>query len=353
MRMGYFHRLSEQTLTRFWINNPTREEADRAIAEGATGCTTNPSYCQKMIDHPQEGEYASALLDQAIRESASESEAQAILQRKLVKVIADKFLPVFRSTRGKDGYVSIQGDPIDEHDPQAVVREGLGNRELGDNVCIKVPVTASGLQAMRELIAKGVPINSTEVFGVAQAISLCETYVAVAKKSARPPKMYMSHIAGIYDDYLNKYVEDHRVAVSPDVLWQAGLAVARKVYQLIVDRQYPVSFVAGGARGLHHFTEMVGGDLAVTINWVGTADKLLAEDPPVVWRLFNPVPPHVIGELKAKLPDFKRGFLNKGLSVDEYEDFPPVAFFRGGFVKSWNRVLDLARERRAVFHAAT
>ena len=75
---GYFHRVHAQTPTRFWINNPTRDEADRAIAEGAVGCTCNPSYCQKMIDHPSEGDYSRPLLDEAVRESASDDEAEAL-----------------------------------------------------------------------------------------------------------------------------------------------------------------------------------------------------------------------------------------------------------------------------------
>ena len=51
-----------------------------------------------------------------------------------------------------------------------------------------------------------------------------------------------------------------------------------------------MSFIGGGARGLHHFTELVGGDVNLTINWVGTADALLEQNPPVISRIFNPVP---------------------------------------------------------------
>lgn len=344
---GYFHRVSEQTPTRFWVNNPTRQEADWAIGEGAVGCTTNPSYCQKMIDHPSEGAHARTLLDEAIHESMDDTEAQAILQRKLVKGIADKFRPIYERSRGRDGFVSIQGDPTNELDPKVIVAEGLKNRELGENVCIKVPVTAAGLPAIEELVAKDVPINATEVFAVAQAISLCETYKKTTEMTGISPKMYLSHIAGIYDDFLKKYVEEHKVDVSDDALWQAGLAVARKVYGLLVDQKHQVTFVGGGARGLHHFTEMVGGDLVVTINWAGTADKLLADNPPVVYRLFNPVQQDVLDELVERLPDFRRGYLDDGLKVDEFEDFGPVAFFRASFIKSWKRVLEMAKERRA------
>ena len=63
----YFMRVSEQSPTMFWINNPTRRQAEMAIANGALGCTNNPSYTQKMIDHPEEGAYALGVLDESIR----------------------------------------------------------------------------------------------------------------------------------------------------------------------------------------------------------------------------------------------------------------------------------------------
>jgi transaldolase len=114
----------------------------------------------------------------------------------------------------------------------------------------------------------------------------------------------------------------------------------------MVDRGYHATFIGGGARGLHHFTEMVGGRVVVTINWEGTADKLLEQDPPVVYRLFNPVPHKVIDELMEKLPDFRRGYLENGLSPEEFEDFGPVQLFKSSFTKSWSKVLQVIKERR-------
>ena len=69
MKESYFIRVSRQTPTKFWINNPSREQAGLAIAHGAAGCTCNPSYTQKMVDSPEEAEYALHLLDESIRET--------------------------------------------------------------------------------------------------------------------------------------------------------------------------------------------------------------------------------------------------------------------------------------------
>jgi transaldolase len=343
---GYFQRVAAGTPTHFWINNPTRKHADWAIQAGADGCTCNPAYSQKMIDHPDEGGYASALLDEAIRESRDEWDAAERLQRKLVGPVAQKFLPLYFTDRRLKGFVSIQADPIHDEDPASMLRQALDNRSVGENICCKIPVTEAGLQVIDELVARNIPVNATEIFGVSQMIELCERYEKAAHRSGHRPPLFMSHIAGIYDDYLQAWVEREKIDISPDVLWQAGLAVARKVYRVMIERGYTAIFVAGGARGLHHFTEMVGGKLCITINWEGTADKLLETNPPVVYRLFNPVPQKVIDELEEKIPDFERGYCEDGLSVEEFEGFGPVQLFKSSFVKSWQRVLNLIKARR-------
>ena len=345
----YFLRVTKQTPTIFWINNPTRRQTEMAIEHGALGCTNNPSYTQKMIDHPVEGEYALKVLDQVIRDNFNESDEEIAeeYQRVLVKPISDLFMPIFEKSGGKHGYVSIQGDPINEDDPEVVIQGARKNRKLAPNICCKIPTTPSGLKAMETMVEENIPINATEIFAVSQFEAICSTYQRISKKSGHAPMFYMSHIAGIYDDHLGAYVKANNVDISPDVLHQAGLAVARKVYQLMIEREYPCVFIGGGARGLHHFTEMVGGKVVVTINWEGTADKLIEQDPPVIYRIFNPVPQKVIDELMEKLPDFRRGYLSDGLAYEEFEHFGPVQLFRSIFVKSWKRILALIPERKA------
>lgn len=347
MEQGYFHRVAAHTPTKFWINNPTREQAELAIEAGALGCTNNPSYTWKMLIHPAEGAYAKTLLDEAVKETTEDNQTIAVLQRKLVKPVQEKFLPIYEQTGGEHGYVSIQGDPIHEDDPEVIIREALENRRLGPNICAKIPTTQAGLAAMEALIAEDVPLNATEIMGLSQGISICEMYLHASKKTGKRPKLYLSHIAGIYDDHLKNCAARDKIDISPDLLCQGGLAATRKLHQIMQERRYPGTIVGGGARALYHFTEMVGLDACVTINWEGTADQLLAQNPPVIFRFFNPVPQVVLDELMAKLPDFKRGYLSDGLSVEEYEEFGPVELFRSSFVSAWQNALDMIHERRA------
>lgn len=347
MSKPYFIRVTEQSPTMFWINNPTRKQADLALEHGALGCTNNPSYTQKMIDHPEEGAYAAQILDEVLKEEPDDRRAAVVYQARMVRPIAEKFMPLYEKSGGQHGYVSIQGDPFDDEDVDLIVKESIENREISPNICCKIPATEAGLATMEQLIPQSVPLNATEIFGVSQMISYCDTYERQARASGKWPMAYMSHIAGIYDDFLQNYVSENKVDISPDVLHQAGLAIARKVYSLMLERGYHTVFIGGGARGLHHFTEMVGARACITINWQGTADRLIEQDPPVVYRVFNPVPQKVINELVEKLPDFRRGYLDDGLGVEEYAGFGPVQLFRNSFVKSWTRILGIIKERRA------
>ena len=346
MNETYFHRVTKQSPTMFWINNPTRTQADLALEHGALGCTNNPSYTEKMLVNAEEGEYAHQVLADVLQDVNDDRQAAIEFQARMVKPVADKFMPLYEQSDGMHGWVSIQGDPLADDNAQDIIDQAVDNRKVSPNICCKIPLTEPGLEAIEQLIPQNVPINSTEIFGVSQMVALGETYEKVARESGQYPMIYMSHIAGIYDDYLGNYVKENDVQISPDVLHQAGLAVARKVYRIMTERAYKCTFIGGGARGLHHFTEMVGGRVVVTINWVGTADKLLTQNPPVMYRLFNPVPDKVIDELMEKLPDFKRGYLEDGLSVEEFEDFGPVQLFKSAFTKSWRSVLDTIKEQR-------
>ena len=347
MPKGYFQRVSKLSPTQFWINNPTRIEADLAIESGATGCTLNPSYTQKMLDHPEEGDYALEILKKVVKEVKDDNKAIAEFQRRMAKPICDKFIPLFNNTGKEKGYVSIQADPILEDDPEIIITEGRLNRSVSPNVCCKIPTTKSGLKAMETLIPENTNINATEIFALQQGIDLGELYESLVPKNSNGPKLWYSHIAGIYDDSLNKYRETHEVDILPDILAQAGLAVSKKLYQLVKERKYRMSFIGGGARQTYHFTELVGGDVNLTINWKGTADKLIEMDQPVVWRIFNPIPESVLDELIAKFPDFKKGYFEDGINVDEYDEFAPVELFRSSFMNSWKKVLDIIRKLRS------
>lgn len=346
MNQDYFKRINKLTPTRLWINNPTPIEAKKAIESGAISCTTNPTHCMKQIKADSEKDYIFKIIDEVVKDTSDDNEAADLIQQKLVKKILDIFLPLYENNPGKEGFVSIQGNPFLDGDTKHIIDEALRYRKLGKNFIAKIPTTKSGIEAMESLICENIPIIATEIMGISQAVHVCEMYKHVSKQIGKYPPFYVTHITGIFDEYMQNVVKKYNINISPDILWQAGCIVARKQYKILKERSYQCTMLGGGARGLNHFTEMVGSDMHITINWKGTADKLIELDPPVVYRMFNPVPDHIVDELLRKIPDFKKAYQEDGLTLEEFKDFGPVNLFRDQFLNGWGFLLTTIKDRR-------
>ena len=184
--------------------------------------------------------------------------------------------------------------------------------------------------------------------GIPQTIETCEMYKRVTKKCGKTPPFYITHITGIFEEHIKEIAKRDNLDISEDVLSQAGCIVARKQYQVFKERNYPGIMLGGGARGLHHFTEFVGSDMHITINWTGTADKLIEQNPIVLNRIkTTPLPENALDKLLEKIPDFRNAYLEGELSIEEYKGFGPVVCFRESFVREWNNLLSIIRYRRS------
>jgi transaldolase len=298
-----------------------------------------------MIKAKSESAYALSVIDSIVQQTADDDTAADLVQQRLVKRVMENFLPLYERRPGLEGLVSIQGDPGADDDPNHIVEEALRFRKLAKNFIAKIPCTDAGLQAIEILIAEDMPTIATEVFAIAQVAETCELYRRVSEKSGKRPPFYVTHISGIFDEFLDGVVKREGIEISPEALSQAGCALARKQYRVMQERHYPGIMLGGGARGTHHFTEMVGGGVHVTINW-STAEELLAADPPVVSRIGVETPRRVTDELCDKLPDFRKAFLDDGLAREEFNVYGPLQYFRGMFVKGWDVLLQNIRERR-------
>jgi len=335
--------LHRETPTRFWVNNPSGAELEQAIAAGAINCTTNPAYCSKLL--ASDKDYLHGLIDQVIRETRDDETAAAWVYQRASQRVMERFLPLYEQSQGRYGYVTMQDDPRQDQNAEAAIRCVLDNRQLGPNFMAKIPVIRGGLEALEACVEENVPICATEVFSIAQAITMCERYEQAARRTGKRPPFYVTHISGIFDEYLEKVARREGIPIAPEVLAQAGCAVARKEYRLLKERGYSTTLLGGGARGVHHFTEMVGGDVHVTINW-STAQEIMDAGTPLIPRMETETPAAVIDELCEKFPDFRKAYFEDGLALDEYADFGPVQLFRNAFLKGWYLLLAEIPSRR-------
>lgn len=343
MSVRYFRDLKEKTETRFWINNPTAAEFDLALAEGAVSCTTNPAYCSKLLQN--EPEYITGVIDEVVLAVPDIEQAAAEVYRRVSKRIMDKFLSLYEQSGGAEGFVTMQDDPRMDENTESVVRAALENRKLGKNFMAKIPVIAGGIEAIETCVEENLPICATEVFAVSQAVYMCERYEAACRRTGNAPPFFITHISGIFDEYLGKYAQREGIDASPELLKTAGLSVARKEYAVLKERGFNAVLLGGGARGTYHFTGLVGGNAHITINWSTAADIMdSAEVPEDTITLATPE--GVIDELKEKFDDYRRAWDEDGLEPEEYAGFGPVQLFRNAFLKGWYLLLAEVASRK-------
>lgn len=327
---GYFHRLSRECPTELFINNPTLAEAEMALQAGAIGATTNPTYPARLLK--EEPEYLGRLIDEAVRETDDDNQAADLVYQKAIGRLQKLFHPLYIETQGHYGYVAMQGDPRLNTDSAAILDGAVRYRKLGDNMIIKVPSWPAGAVALEQMIAMGIPTIGTLGFSIDQAIFMAEAYRRALQHSQSRPPCHVVFIAGVLDTHL---AEVARQAGNPglvDLIQYAGSAVNRKVYHVFKSRGYEARVQGGGARGPHHFLDLVGGDLSITIGW-NLAKQLIETDGPIVSLIDAQTPEATISALEAGLPDFRKSYQEGSLRPEEFQEFGPVMGFQSTFLR--------------------
>lgn len=337
----YFRRVASTYPTRLWVNNPTAAEAEAAIAAGAFACTTNPGFSASLLRREP------AVVAEAIAACADQGAAAADqVQQRLIGRLCRIFLPLYERSGGRAGFVSIQGDPHRDDDAAHVIDEARRYRRIAPNAMAKIPVTAAGLQAIETMLGEGMPVIATEVFAVAQALAVAEVHQRVARRIPAVPPLYITHITGIFDEYLAADAARRGLALPPETLAQAGWIVARTQYRLLRERGCDATLLGGGARNARHFTDMVGGRFDVTLN-PGTIAELQVLDPPLLARLDEPIDEAAARALRA-LPDFALALDPGALRVGDFAGFGPVRHFLAMFIAGWDELgAAIARHRNA------
>ncbi len=166
-----------------WYDNIQRRllengELAGLISQGfIRGVTSNPTIFHNAI--ARTNDYDSALLPLAW----SGWDADRIFWQLAIEDIraaCDLFLPLYRSSAGADGYVSLEVSPLLAHDTEATLAQA---KQLWDwigrpNLMIKIPATLEGIPAVRAALAAGINVNVTLIFSLERYRLVMEAYLA-------------------------------------------------------------------------------------------------------------------------------------------------------------------------------
>ncbi len=144
--------------------------------DGLMGMTSNPAIFEKAIA-------GSSDYDEALKAAALDlTSVKQIYERLAIQDIqdaADLLKPVYESSEGRDGYISLEVSPDLAFQTEATIEEAVRLFETVNrpNVMIKVPGTEEGLPAIEELLSRGIPINVTLLFSVTMYERVAQTYI--------------------------------------------------------------------------------------------------------------------------------------------------------------------------------
>ncbi len=162
-------------IRRSWLSDGTFR---RLIDEdGLRGVTSNPAIFEKAIG--QSDDYDEAVEDLA-RRGLEVGKAYEELVIGDIQGACDLFRPLYDASDGRYGYVSLEVSPHLAHDTDGTVKEArhLWQRLDRPNAFIKVPGTRAGLPAIRTLLAEGINVNVTLLFGLGRYREVTDAYLS-------------------------------------------------------------------------------------------------------------------------------------------------------------------------------
>ncbi|MFT3867518.1 MAG: transaldolase [Nibricoccus sp.] len=208
---------------------------------GVSGVTSNPAIFDQAIT--ETSDYTQAIEQAARRGYLSRDTYEQIIVQD-IKAVADELLGVFGHKNRHDGFVSLEVAPHFARDTNKTMVQAhdFWHRVGRPNLMIKVPGTMEGLASIRQLIADGINVNITLLFGLKRYAAVAEAYMSgLEDRLARnQPIEHIFSVASFFISRIDLHVDPlltepalqaRHPANILALKGQAGIAYARKAFE--------------------------------------------------------------------------------------------------------------------------
>jgi len=165
-----------------WLDNVRRDwiengEMQRWVDRGVRGVTSNPTIFQKAISC---GDAYDLQFRELLSNGTSVTDAYWELVVTDINNVLGLLRPVYDTSNGIDGYVSIEVSPLLARDTEGTAAAARHLHALikKPNLYIKIPGTKEGLPAIKSMIAEGVSVNVTLLFSLDRYREVMEAYIS-------------------------------------------------------------------------------------------------------------------------------------------------------------------------------
>jgi transaldolase len=145
-------------------------------SKSVVGVTTNPSIFQAALS---KGDAYDAQVTELAERGADVDATIRTVTTDDVRNACDIFAPIYESSAGVDGRVSIEVDPRLAHDTEKTIAQAVELWKIVDrpNVLIKIPATEAGIPAIAKVIGEGISVNVTLIFSVERYEAVIGAYL--------------------------------------------------------------------------------------------------------------------------------------------------------------------------------
>jgi transaldolase len=205
------------------------------------GVTSNPTIFAKSLSSGTA--YDEQIADLKTR-GVGVDEASRMITTYDIRWACDVFRPVYESTGGLDGRVSLEVDPRLARETQKTIAEARALWWMVDrpNLLIKIPATVEGLPAITQCISEGISVNVTLIFGLERYGRVIDAYLEGLEKAAAAghdlskirsvASFFVSRVDTEVDQRLDKLGTPEAEALRG----KAAVANARLAYELFEQR---------------------------------------------------------------------------------------------------------------------
>ena len=226
-----------------WLDNLKREyivngDFARVLASGIRGLTSNPTIFQKAIQ-------GSALYDdqffKSVQRGLTTEETYWELVVSDIIGALDIFGPLYVSSSGLDGYVSVEVSPglAQDLDGTVAAAQELQDRIARPNVMIKVPATKVCIPAIEEIISRGINVNVTLIFGLDRYQEVMDAYIRGLQRLGKTNPSKVQEVASVasffisrVDSEVDKRLDAIGTQDALDLRGKAAIAQAKIAYEM-------------------------------------------------------------------------------------------------------------------------
>lgn len=199
-----------------WLDDLSRERlvsgnlSDLIESHHVVGVTTNPAIFSAALSTDSTYDSAIAACQQEDLDAAT---TITRITTDDVRQACDLFLPVFESSGGINGRVSIEVEPDLAHDTAGTVARAQELWQIVDrpNAMIKIPATSAGLPAITATIAQGISVNVTLIFSLQRYREVINAYLTGLEqaRSAGLDITKIHSVASFFVSRLDSAVDPH------------------------------------------------------------------------------------------------------------------------------------------------